>query len=73
MSAKKGAESAAHLAEQDAKVSVPVGPDLGCLVDFLRLDGEGGVILQTASQYAYFSEKVCIFYQKISDSSLRFC
>ena len=33
----------------------------------------GGVILQTASQHAFSSAKICNFSQKISDISPRFC
>ena len=34
---------------------------------------EGGVILQTASQHAFSSAKICKFSQKISNISPRFC
>ena len=45
----------------------------GCLMICALTRRGGGVILQTASQHAFCSAKICKFSQKISNISPRFC
>ena len=48
-------------------------PSSGLFNDLFMTRRGGGVILQTASQHAFSSAKICKFSQKISNISPRFC